>query len=149
MAHFQVQGIVLLLPESQQKWKESYLNKFHFCLHNERGRPGVTVSPQTKAWTKAWTRPPQKKTNLSVKNLSQAEMLNFMFETKKMFTWSSLIHCGGDKKSICQHLSCSINSIGSSCLINLSHLTLCKDDAVVLMYSFTYTNGLQESRASY
>lgn len=31
-------------------------------------------------------------------------------------------------------------------IIALSHLRPCKDDAVVLMYSFTYTNGLRESR---
>lgn len=42
-----------------------------------------------------------------------------------------------------------IKNIILSCIILLSHLILYKEDAVVLMYSFTYTNGLQESTGSY
>lgn len=42
-----------------------------------------------------------------------------------------------------------IKNIILSCIILLSYLIFCKEDAVVLMYSFTNTNGLQESTESF
>lgn len=56
---------------------------------------------------------------------------------------------GGEEADVNMYPAVFIKNSILSCIILLSHLILCKEDAVVLMYSFTYTNGLQESTGSY
>lgn len=70
-----------------------------------------------------------------------------------MFTWSRWWSCciahyycgGGGGANVNMYAAVFIKNIISSCIILLFYLIFCKEDSVVLMYSLTNTNGLQES----